>query len=70
MWVLILTAAAASGPTGLTSVPGYRSEEACIEAGRAYTARVDKVRFNCIRGPGDPAQSRFTVDWWQNQRVD
>jgi hypothetical protein len=55
VWVLILFASMQGGQS-LASVPGYKTEEACKEAGAEYSRRTvdlhSPIRFVCIPGPG------------------
>lgn len=60
MWVLVLFIGLGGSPLG--SVPGYKTEQICTEAGRDYAKRtVGKIgpegRFICIPGPGQTEQT-------------
>jgi hypothetical protein len=57
-WVLIITLFAGHvdvAPIGITSVPGYASQGACMGAALwlEKSGAVDKIKFTCIPGPPD-----------------
>jgi hypothetical protein len=53
-WVLIITLLANSRPVSITSVPGYKSLDACSAAGREAKGQyslADSITFVCVPGP-------------------
>lgn len=60
MWVLILTTFAGNA---VNAIPGYRSEQACVQSGTEYKSRLAiGGGFICIPGPSQPDKSPGT-DW-------